>query len=347
MKILNKKTNLEVALVPKTEGKLPIEFLKKTSAEKAKTPEVAIPEVKAEEVIVPEVKEEVVTPETETVEETTDDTVVVDSAEDAANLISDLAEKYDLTVNSDESSAEEVTPEAETEEKKPEAEVKPEEKKPEDAPAKTFTADEVAAMLTAMGVKVVDEKKPEPKKAEEKAKTKLPQKKTEEKPKAPEKPKVELKPETTPKVVPQVKLFPATLDVPNVGKMNLALAKYVNCKQIAEAIDRGYVVLFANYWNKRHMKQYNYAQTFGILPQYTPKEFPNDLDLAQTIYVCEINKGKLYASSIMTDAMYSFFDSDLVEEDGVRVSNGMEFQIYDLLIPEAPTEETTEEAPKA
>lgn len=89
------------------------------------------------------------------------------------------------------------------------------------------------------------------------------------------------------------------------------------------ALENDEVIVFAMYWTKRHIKQFNYFG--GLLP--TPKEFPLDLDMCTCIYASD--EGKVaYAVSMYTEAFYTLLPEHLAEEDGVRFSGGIEFQIY-------------------
>lgn len=94
-------------------------------------------------------------------------------------------------------------------------------------------------------------------------------------------------------------------------------------KTLHDALDKDEQVVFATYWTKRHLRQFNYSNFVKA-----PKSFPNDLDLASCLYVSD--DGVIaYALSMYTEGMYSFLPEDLAEEaDGLRYSNGMEFQIY-------------------
>lgn len=83
-------------------------------------------------------------------------------------------------------------------------------------------------------------------------------------------------------------------------------------------------IVFAFYWTKRHLKQ------FGYFHQYfpnQPKEFEDDLDLCSCIYVSDEDT-VAYCVSMYAEAMYTVLPEDLNEIDGLRVCNGIEFQIY-------------------
>ena len=105
-------------------------------------------------------------------------------------------------------------------------------------------------------------------------------------------------------------------------------------KSVVDVMNTGKPVIFACYWTARHIKQFNYGDSFNC---EQPKAFKNDLDLAQAC-VESLKLKKLWCMSIYTDAMYWFHETDLepVEDTNpytgdkylVRVSNGMEFEIY-------------------
>ena len=82
-------------------------------------------------------------------------------------------------------------------------------------------------------------------------------------------------------------------------------------------------LIFAFYWSKRHLRQFPYFNNwFG-----TPKEFPQDLDLSSCIYVSD--EGRVaYAVSMYEEAVYMMRAEDIPEFEGVRFSNGIEYQIY-------------------
>lgn len=124
-----------------------------------------------------------------------------------------------------------------------------------------------------------------------------------------------------------VQMFPEVLAVKFMDeKLILAKNKYKTASSLNKAMEEGKEIYFACYWTKRHLDQFDYAGQFDVP---VPKSgFPNSLDLAQVVLVCEHVKGKFYALSNYTEAMYSFREADLVEENGIRFSNGMEFQVY-------------------
>lgn len=82
-------------------------------------------------------------------------------------------------------------------------------------------------------------------------------------------------------------------------------------------------IVFANYWTKKHLKQYDYF--VGLVE--APTEFKENLDLATVLYASD--DGVIaYALSIYTEALYTYKPDNFEVVDGVRYSNGMEYQIY-------------------
>lgn len=152
------------------------------------------------------------------------------------------------------------------------------------------------------------------------------------------------KTETTVETVPQLAgtfpiatIFPKTLDIEGLGTLSVAPDKYKTMEDIAKALEDGKQFYFVTYWTKRHLKEFCYAETFRTNPV---KEFPNDLDILEPCYYCNGLK-RIWANSLYTEAMF-MFNSDNVEhvEDTnpysgekfkVRVSNGMEFELYELV----------------
>lgn len=95
---------------------------------------------------------------------------------------------------------------------------------------------------------------------------------------------------------------------------------------LIKSFDNEETVVFAMYWSKRHLKQFNYFN--GDFK--APTEFPQDLDLASCIYVSD--EGIVaYAVSLYTDSCYMFFPQNFEEVDGVRFAGGVEYQIYRLV----------------
>ena len=115
--------------------------------------------------------------------------------------------------------------------------------------------------------------------------------------------------------------FPETIEE---GGQVFTLAHDIKTMEdLRNALNKDETIVFAYYWSKRHLKQFRYFDgTLG-----TPKQFPNDLDLATAIYVSDEDK-VAYQVSSYTEAMYQTLCNENSEEDGIRISNGIEFQIY-------------------
>lgn len=94
-------------------------------------------------------------------------------------------------------------------------------------------------------------------------------------------------------------------------------------EDLMKSMEKGDIVVFAMYWTKRHLKQFPYFN--GQFK--APKEFPLDLDLATCLYASD-NGTCAYVMSMYTEGMYVIFPENLDELNGVRFSNGIEFQIY-------------------
>ena len=123
------------------------------------------------------------------------------------------------------------------------------------------------------------------------------------------------------KAVQVAKMFPKTIEV---GDAKYELAEDIKTlEDLYEALNKDEEIVFAYYWTKRHLKQFDYFM--GWLGQ--PKSFDNDLDLATAIYVSDEKKVS-YQVSMYTEAVYTILPTDFEEVDGVRVAGGIEFQIY-------------------
>ena len=97
-------------------------------------------------------------------------------------------------------------------------------------------------------------------------------------------------------------------------------------EKLMEAFNNEETIVFAMYWSKRHLKQFNYFQ--GDFE--APTEFPMDLDISECIYVSD--EGVVaYATSLYTEACYMFKPEDFEEVDGLRFAGSIEFQIYRLV----------------
>ena len=123
------------------------------------------------------------------------------------------------------------------------------------------------------------------------------------------------------KAVQLAKMFPKEI---SVGDDTYELAEDIKTfDDLYDALEKDEDIVFAYYWTKRHLKQFNYFM--GWLGQ--PKSFDNDLDLATAMYVSDEKKVS-YQISMYTEAVYTILPTDFEEVDGVRVAGGIEYQIY-------------------
>ena len=123
------------------------------------------------------------------------------------------------------------------------------------------------------------------------------------------------------KAVQLAKMFPKEI---SVGDDTYELAEDIKTfDDLYDALEKDEDIVFAYYWTKRHLKQFDYFM--GWLGQ--PKSFDNDLDLATAIYVSDEKKVS-YQVSMYTEAVYTILPTDFDEVDGVRVAGGIEYQIY-------------------
>lgn len=141
------------------------------------------------------------------------------------------------------------------------------------------------------------------------------------------------------KDVPVAKIFPKVIDHPELGKLVSVPEKYHTYKELVEALDSGKSIFFVCYWTKRQLKQFGYAAHRKIDPARIKNGFPLDLDILMAVVPCETME-RVFAMSRITEAMFQFEGDELKpieDKDGdetfyVRVSVGMEFEIY---VPEA------------
>lgn len=140
--------------------------------------------------------------------------------------------------------------------------------------------------------------------------------------------------ETSKQSVQLAEMFPKTLEV---GDSKYELASDIKTMDdLYDALGRDEEVVFAYYWTKRHLKQFNYFGSW--LGQ--PKSFDNDLDLATAIYVSDEKKVS-YQVSMYTEAIYTILPTDFEEVDGLRMAGGIEYQLYRKVVEdeqEAPEE---------
>ena len=127
------------------------------------------------------------------------------------------------------------------------------------------------------------------------------------------------------KEVTLAKMFKEKVESPALGTLEIA-HDIKTMDDLKKSIEKEEVLVFAVYWTARMIKQFSYGSNINL--HIVPKSFKDDLDLATLIYIGEVND-IAWAVSSDTDAMYSFNEEDLVEEDGLRFTNGgCEYQIY-------------------
>lgn len=130
------------------------------------------------------------------------------------------------------------------------------------------------------------------------------------------------------KTIQMAECFPETIEVGDdtyeiVHDINTMEELHEAFEETNEDGDPVNEFVFAFYWTKRHLRQFPYFDGYlGF-----PKAFPNDLDLASCIYVADSLK-VAYCTSVGTDACYMILPKSLEEIDGIRVSHGIEYQIY-------------------
>lgn len=137
-------------------------------------------------------------------------------------------------------------------------------------------------------------------------------------------------------MLPVAKMFPEELKVENLGTLKRADDSYKTMEDVAKALEDGKQFYFACYWTARHIKEYQYCAVHDV---DTVKKFPNDLDILEPVYFCE-NLKRMWANSVYSEAMFRFENEDIThiedtnpytdEQFRVRVSSGMEFELYEL-----------------
>lgn len=147
----------------------------------------------------------------------------------------------------------------------------------------------------------------------------------------------EMTPISSKSVPSMAKIFPKEIVDKNIGTLVAVPKKYHSYKELTEALEKGVEIYFATYWTPRLLKEFNYATVNRV---GAVKSFPHDLDLLVAVVPCE-TIDRVWCMSQYTEAMYSFEGEDLVpvkdkdtktgEEFAIRVSNGMEFEIYELV----------------
>ena len=136
--------------------------------------------------------------------------------------------------------------------------------------------------------------------------------------------------------LPVAKMFPEELTVDNLGVLRRADSSYKTMEDVAKALEEGKQFYFACYWSARHVKEFSYSAVNNV---EAVNKFPNDLDILEPVYFCE-NLKRMWANSVYTEAMFFFENEDIThiedtdpyngEKFKVRVSSGMEFELYEL-----------------
>lgn len=159
------------------------------------------------------------------------------------------------------------------------------------------------------------------------------------------------------KSTPLASIFPPELEI-NDLKFVAVPFKYQTMDEIRKAVkeDEKYRkdLFFATYWTKRLIKQYDYVNMFELKKMTNEdviNELQNDLDIMPVRIVLD-TEDTIVAVSAYTEAICLFKGEDLktvedVDNDGnkyvLRFSNGMEFQIYELVKETDNSIETEEE----
>lgn len=134
-------------------------------------------------------------------------------------------------------------------------------------------------------------------------------------------------PPASDKAVVLAEQFPAEFTAEGVGKLKSNM-EIKTMKDLFDAVQAGKSLVFGMYWSARHLKQFPY-DTYAINSKKF-KEFPNDLDLSQLVYVSEEHK-VAYAVSAYSEVVYSILPNDLEIQDGMRYTNGIEYNIYEVI----------------
>jgi hypothetical protein len=137
--------------------------------------------------------------------------------------------------------------------------------------------------------------------------------------------------------LPIATIFPDEIDHKSLGKLKRCAGKFKKVAEIAKAVEEGKELIFATYWTKRHLKEFDYARLHEVP---VPKDgFPYDLDTLQPVYVCE-GVPAFYAISTYTEAMFRFKEDDLAYVEctapdntkfKMRYTAGMEYEVYEIV----------------
>ena len=127
----------------------------------------------------------------------------------------------------------------------------------------------------------------------------------------------------SPKYLAQGNDFPNSLTIE--GETYWKASDLQDMKSIYKALEDNTELVFAFYWNRRQIVQFRYFDE--QLP--CPKSFPDNLDLCTLIYASDAFK-VAYAVSMYTEVNYRILPVEVptFEDSGVRISNGIEYEIY-------------------
>jgi len=140
---------------------------------------------------------------------------------------------------------------------------------------------------------------------------------------------VTVKSTKTKKETPLADNFPSEFESV-AGKLKIIIDEVQTIKDIDKLIQDGRDLVFAFYWTKRHLKQFDYDQ-IQINNTNTPyKEFEQDLDITKPVYISEEGK-VVYTVSLYSEIQYTLLSEDIVFDEGMRFNNGIEFNIYEVV----------------
>ena len=100
-------------------------------------------------------------------------------------------------------------------------------------------------------------------------------------------------------------------------------------KTLAELVNETEVdLVITTYWNKKQLKQFREGYDPLNINKKLPKSFEHDLDIVDLTYVHEL---VATGHSLNTIVPSTFLPQDFEQDEaGVRYSNGIEFQIYEV-----------------
>lgn len=137
--------------------------------------------------------------------------------------------------------------------------------------------------------------------------------------------------------LPTAIMFPEEIEVKDLGKLRIAPDTFTSMEDVAKAFESGKRIFFVTYWNAAQIKQFQYQAAYACLPV---ESFKDDLDILEPVFYGDRTK-KMWCNSLYTEGMFTFYDDEVKhivsknpyngEDFRVRVSNGMEFEIYELI----------------